>query len=614
MANEDGTLQEPGGATAIDPGPPRESLLSPLKLPPSGAAHACYPTPHRHGSRRLLRQLSLPGLTLALVFLWVALSPSLLPRVWWVTAVNVGVSLTYGYVIGDLLGRFFSWLARRADLRVELNARSDWALRVLWLLLLVVASIAVWSRSVRQQHEIMLMAGVPRGGPTSQLVGVLVGVALFALLILIGRGILRLWRGVQRLIDRVLPRFLVPAAATALVAALILFVSNDVVYRNGMNWALGNAQQLNQSAPEGRTAPTESERSGSPTSLESWDSLGRDGQSFVADGPRASDITAATGATALEPIRIYTGKMVHDDPQEAAEAAVADLVRAGGLDRSIVHVTTSTGTGFVQEWSMQALEYLTGGDVATISMQYSYFPSGLAYVSDRDTPPLAGQALFEAVEAEVRRMPEGQQPRIFASGESLGSFGGQGAFDSAEDMIARVDGAMWTGTPRFTPLWTSLTESRREGSPEIAPVIDNGRHIRFATVPEELAHDFYGGPFVEWEEPRIVYGQHSSDPVVWWSPDLLFEEPDWLREQVGRDVSPDLEWSRWVTFWQLATDMPLAVDVPSGHGHEYKAEMIPLWAGVLGLDPTADYTDLINAVDSTVIVRGNPTPPLEPNN
>lgn len=156
---------------------------------------------------------------------------------------------------------------------------------------------------------------------------------------------------------------------------------------------------------------------------------------------------------------------------------------------------------------------------------------------------------------------------------------------------------------RSTPLWSSLTESRREGTPEIAPVIDNGQHIRFATRPLELTEDFYGAPFVEWEEPRIVYGQHASDPVVWWSWDLLWQQPDWLRERVGRDVSPDLRWEPWVTFWQIASDMPLSVDVPPGHGHEYKNEMVPLWAGVLGLDPLADYSTIVAAIEPLVLDR-----------
>ncbi len=578
-------------------------MHNPLRMPLPGTPHSSYPNPPEERSDGVLRHLSTPGLTVGLITLWVALSPSLLPRAWWMTAVNVGVSLAYGYVIGSLLGRFVSWLARRTDLRVEINARSDWSLRTLWLVFLIIVSGVVWIRSLHQQEQISLVAGVSRGGALNQFIGVLAGLALFWVLLLIGRGLRRLWRRVKRLIEPILPGPLEGVVAALIVVFAVLFVSETLVYQRALNWALGNATQLSQTSPEGRTAPPETERSGSPASYESWESLGREGQMFVSDGPRASDIAGATGEPALDPIRVYAGKAEHDEIEDAAQAAVAELVRTGGLERSVVNVATTTGTGFVQEWSTQSLEFLTGGDVATVSMQYSFFPSGLAYISDRDTPPRAGRALFEAVEAEIQALPEGERPRLFASGESLGSFGGQGAFDDADDMLARVDGALWTGTPRFTPLWSSLTESRRQGSPEIAPVIDNGQNIRFATRPLELTEDFYGAPFVDWEEPRVVYGQHASDPVVWWSWDLLWEEPDWLREQVGRDVSPDLSWERWVTFWQIASDMPLSVDVPPGHGHEYKNEMVPLWAGVLGMDPLADYSEIVATIDTLVLDR-----------
>lgn len=579
------------------------SVTNPLRMPPRGSPHSVYPVAREDLDRRLLHHLSVPGMTLGLVMLWVALSPSLLPRAWWMTAVNVGVSVAYGYLVGDVLGRAAAWLARRTDLRVRVNARADWTFRTLWLLLLVAISVGVWVFAVQQQRVISGLVGVPSGGNLGQLVGLVAGIVLFVVLLLVGRGLLTLWRGVRHLVRPVLPKVVASVVAAALVVLTLVLVGDRVVYRRGMNWALGNAQQLNASPPEGRTVPSEPERSGSPQSNEAWDQLGRDGQAFVADGPRAADIERATGEPALEPIRAYAGKARHDDVAEAAAAAVADMVRAGGLERSHVLVTTSTGTGFVHEWSVEALEFLTGGDLATVSMQYSYFSSALAYVSDRTSPPVAGRALLEAVEAELAQLPEPERPMLLVSGESLGSFGGQGAFGSLDDMLGRVDGAVWTGTPRFTPLWSTLTDGRRQGSPEIAPVVDNGRHVRFATRPEELTHDFFGAPFVEWESPRVVYGQHASDPIIWWSPELLYAEPDWLREKVGREVTPALDWTRWVSFWQIAADMPLSVAVPPGHGHEYKDEMVPLWAGVLGQDPMADYSAIVSEIERLVIPR-----------
>src|SRR5699024_6846205 len=211
--------------------------------------------------------------------------------------------------------------------------------RTLWFLFLIVVSAIVWIRSLHQQEEIALMVGVTRGGALNQFLGVLAGLVLFALLLLLGRGIARLRRGVRRAIRPVLPRFAATTAATVIVALLVLFVSNQVLYTRGMNWALGRATQVNQHPPEGRTAPLLPQRTGSPTSYEPWGTLGHEGQKFVSDGPRAVDIAKVTGEEALEPIRVYAGKMQHTQIEDAAEAAVAELVRAGGLERSVVLVT-----------------------------------------------------------------------------------------------------------------------------------------------------------------------------------------------------------------------------------------------------------------------------------
>ncbi|WP_406082941.1 alpha/beta-hydrolase family protein [Streptomyces zaomyceticus] len=32
--------------------------------------------------------------------------------------------------------------------------------------------------------------------------------------------------------------------------------------------------------------------------------------------------------------------------------------------------------------------------------------------------------------------------------------------------------------------------------------------------------------------------QNASDPVVWWSPDLLLSRPSWLDEPLGPDITP----------------------------------------------------------------------------
>lgn len=412
---------------------------------------------------RLRDRLSQPGFTLGLAMLWVALSPSLLPRTWCMTAVAVGFSVAYGYVVGDLLGRVVGWVTRRIGLEVRLDEKADRWLTLGWDALLVVVSLWAWGWSVRQQRANAELVGLTSGGKVGMALGVLAGLVLAVVLVLLVRGIVIAWRRMRRFGGRWLPGALAGVAAAVVLVLGIVWISEGVVYRQAMNAALGSAAQLNAQTPQGRVQPTEAERSGSPVSTQPWATLGRDGQAAVADGPRAADIERVSGAPALEPIRLYAGKEDNDTVEQAVAAVLTEMERTRALERSVIHVTTTTGTGYVQEWSVSAVEYLTGGDVATVSLQYSYFSSALAYVSDRDSPPEAGRALFDAVAAQVAALPEGERPRLVVSGESLGSYGGQGAFDSADDMLASVDGAVWSGTPQFTPVWAELTAARQAG-------------------------------------------------------------------------------------------------------------------------------------------------------
>ena len=44
-----------------------------------------------------------------------------------------------------------------------------------------------------------------------------------------------------------------------------------------------------------------------------------------------------------------------------------------------------------------------------------------------------------------------------------------------------------------------------------------------------------------WNEPRLLYLQHASDPVVWWYWSILWSRPDWLAEPRGPDVNTALD-------------------------------------------------------------------------
>lgn len=541
------------------------------------------------------------GLAGAHVMSWVSLSPSFIPRTWWMTSASMALSQTFGYAAGAV-GRAAARGAGRA-LGISVTVDPERIRPVRQAAPWVMAGISgvAWLRSLKAQAEI---AGLMEARPVKtreHVLGAVSGLVATVGLVGVGRGIHGIARTASRALKPVLPAPVAPVAGVGVTAASTAFVLDKVVYRRLLERLSKAAQEANARLLPGRVPPVEPERSGSEASHEPWHTLGAKGQAVVSDGPRAVDIAEATGEPAMTPIRAYAGWQEGRDLQATAEAVVAELHRTGAFEREVLLVLTTTGTGWLQEWSASSVEFLTGGNCALASMQYTYLPSGVAFFADRTTPVLAAGALLSAIEAELDRLPPGRRPTLLVGGESLGALGGTQAFEDLEDMVARVDGAVWSGLPRFSDYWQSLVPYRRRGTPEIAPVIDDGRHVRFVTRPEDLVTDYNGVPFGPWDTPRIVVAQHASDPVVWWSPNLLWRKPDWAKERAGLDVSRSLRWMPWVTFWQVATDMPQSVAVPGGHGHRYMEDMLQYWAAVLGKDPLADYSRIAQAIRRTIV-------------
>jgi uncharacterized membrane protein len=175
------------------------------------------------------------------------------------------------------------------------------------------------------------------------------------------------------------------------------------------------------------------------------------------------------------------------------------------------------------------------------------------------------------------KLPADRRPRLIVLGESLGSFGGETAFSGEHDMRNRTNGVIFAGPPNFNALHRTFVNERHAGSREVEPIYRDGRTVRFTDDP---AAEILPATS-PWQGSRVLYVQHSSDPIVWWSPDLIFREPDWLDEPPGQDVIEAIEWIPFVTFWQVTADLPFATAVPDGHGHVYTREYVDAWAHVL---------------------------------
>jgi len=499
------------------------------------------------------------------------MTPSLLPRGPLYQGLVSGISGAIGYG----LGVFAVWLVRYMRSRASSPQAPRWA----WLVLIAIGAVgqvlmAVWFHL--WQDDVRDLMGVEHLEWYDYPLAAGLSLVVLFTLVEIGQFIHWLVSFLVRQVDRIAPFRLSATIVVVLLVTLTITLLNGVVLKFAMHSMNGTFASVNSEMDPNSAPPKTALRSGGPQSLVSWESLGHQGRIFVQRGPSVSEPSKFNGAPATEPIRAYAGLKSADDIVATAELAARELERTGGLQRAVVAVGTTTGTGWINEAEASALEYMYNGNTAVVSMQYSFLPSWLSFLVDKENARHAGQALFEAVDKLIRQMPEFKRPKLVVFGESLGSFGGEAPFMSLNNVLARTDGALFSGPTFNNTIWTDLTSTRDPGSPQWLPIYDDGHNVRFIARPSDVQR-----PDAQWGRPRVVYLQHASDPIAWWNPDLLFSEPDWLREKRGYDVLPQTHWIPVVTFLQVTADMAVAVDVPSGHGHHYVEDVADGWAAVL---------------------------------
>jgi uncharacterized membrane protein len=563
------TGQSPGekpdvaGLSAADPvgaGQPPGAVEAPA---PAAAAEGSVSSPKPAKPRKLL-YLTLPGCWGALIIGCLSFTPSLLPRGGIVQGLIWGITAAIGYGLGVLAASIWRAFADRDPRRPR---RRSWTVLLISTAVLVVVSFGLgqyW------QYEIRKLMGVTDYSIPLVIASPFVAAAAFCLILLIGRGLRGLYRWVAQLLNRWIGRRPAHAVGWILVAGLAYLVVSGLLLQGFVN-VMNSAYSLRDTmTAEGVHQPTTSLRSGGPDSLIPWDSLGWQGRNFIGKGPSVSDIEKFTGQPAMEPIRIYAGLASAPNAEARAALAVRDLERAGGFQRKNLLVVTTTGSGWVDPALSDTFEYLSGGDSAIVALQYSYLPSWISYLVDQSKAREAGQALFDAVYGAWSDLPQDQRPRLYVAGESLGSFGGEAAFSGEYSLANLTNGALFVGPPNFNTLFRQFSDNRDPGSPEVQPVYQDGRIVRFVNDPTTGIPP-NGQP---WEGSRVLYMMHPSDPIVWWSPHLIFSKPDWISEPPGSDVLKGMFWMPFVTFWQVTADLPFATGVPAGHGHKYTSEYV----------------------------------------
>ncbi|HEV8567613.1 MAG TPA: alpha/beta-hydrolase family protein [Actinoplanes sp.] len=548
------------------------------------AARARPPYPR---TRVVRSRLGIAGSAVAVAFYLASLTPSLLPRAWYLQGIVSGLTAAMGYGVGATLGALVRKVWRRTYPR---------ATRIAWLTLLVVAPLlgllflalgTGWQQELRERVDMERMA-------TYDIVRIVaVSILTFAVLLLIARSLRLGTRRLIRLFGRWVPKPVAYGLGVAIAVYLVVGFINGFLMDNLITVADQTASLTNGTTSPGVVAPTSAMRSGSDGSAAPWHTLGKQGREFVATAPSLEQLTTFAGKPAQEPIRLYAGLDSAGSVDERARLVVREMERTGAFDRAVVAVITPTGTGWVDSDVTDSLEYMYAGDTALVSMQYSYLPSVISFMVDQSKVSDAATALIGAVHAKWVTLPAATRPKLLLFGESLGSFGTETAYRDLRSMTDGADGVLLVGPPFANPIRHELVAARAAGSPIWDPVYP-ADPVEFTQNPADLRTPT-GRPL------KVVYLQNSSDPIVWWSPELLVQRPEWLDDPRGPDVSPDMHWYPGVTFWQTAVDQVFATGVPAGHGHVYGSGVVDGWAA-LAAPPgwtAADTVRLRELLDAT---------------
>lgn len=521
--------------------------------------------------RRLTSSLSGVGIALGTLFFAAALTPTLIPRSYLTQGILAGSCFALGY----LGGVFWRWLWHYLELPA-LSIRSRIAVnRILIVASLIVAIIFLWRAADWQNsiRAVMSMEPVETAHPLKVCV---VALLAFLALLILGRTFAFVTYSLAQRIRRFIPRRIANVAGVLIAVLVFWSIADNLFLRTAFRILDSSFRARDALLEPDRAQPTEPRRTGSAVSLVKWAELGRAGREYIASGPSADTISAFTGRSALQPIRVYVGLRGGDTAEARAQLALDELKRQGGFERSILVVVTPTGSGWIDPSAMDTIEYLEDGNIASVAMQYSYLNSPLSLLVQPEYGVESARALFAAVYNYWTTLPRSKRPKLFLHGLSLGAVNSEKSAELFELIGDPISGALWSGPPFESRIWRSVTASRNAGSPAWLPEFRDSSFVRFmnqngSTVSSTTA----------WGPLRVVYLQYASDPITFFDYADLYRRPAWMNSPRGPDVSPDLHWYPFVTMLQLALDMAVATSTPMGYGHVFAPEhYVDAWAAV----------------------------------
>jgi uncharacterized membrane protein len=468
----------------------------------------------------------------------------------------------------------------------------------------LVAAILEWQRRSALPHE-PGEPGEPESAHASALASLGTGAAVAGGLVglALGEQALALAIG-QRLARRLPGSVLAWRLAGHAVVLTALVGAASALWSRAMHRIESGASVidpiLEHAADHSWVMPTSS---GSEHSVVPWATLGREGRrhTIAAVRPRTVpdrpsgvpdlSIPAVMNRPAsADPVQVYVGLDTAPTVRERVDLALAEMDRTGAWDRSLLMLVSPTGTGYVNYCAVAATEYLSLGDVATVTVQYSKRPSPLS-LGKIARAREQNRLLWLEIARRVRALPVERRPRVVLFGESLGAHTSQDVFmhwGTLGPEALGIDRALWIGTPYASRWMQQVTlGGRPDTDPAVVAVVnDFGRIAEMA--PDRRA------------QLRYVLVSHDDDGVTKFGADLLVKAPRWLRHgqppvsvvppYSPRGVPPSMRWRPITSFFQLLVDMKNA-QVPGTYaatGHDYRPDLTRFVSEVYGLEATEE--------------------------
>ena len=435
-------------------------------------------------------------------------TPSMIPRPGVLQGVEAGIAFALLYGVGTGASALWSWL--EAPVLDKRYSRAFLRMAILLCLALVGYGLV---RETDWQNAIRRAMGMPAVSPGLPVLIAIVGVPVALFLI----GLARLFNALARLISsrlaKLVPRRIALLVGFGAAAALFWTIGNGLLLRMALHELDSSYRHIDALLPAELSAPEDPFKSGSSGSLVSWAGLGAQGRARVVAVPSKSDIVSLTTAAAMEPLRVYVGLNSAETVEQRAELALAELKRVGAFDRAVMVIATPTGTGWVDPAGMAPLEILFRGDVASVSVQYSYLPSWLSLLVEPDTGADTARAVFRVVYGYWRTLPKERRPRLYLFGLSLGARNSDLSADLFDVIADPYQGALWVGPPWDSETWRRVTAMRAAGSPVWLPRVRDESLFHFMTQRDEL-----NGNATRW-------GPNVASFCSTFGPDRFFREP-----------------------------------------------------------------------------------------